>query len=605
MSRIYDELVRLSETPGHFILADAVGARGGDGDGSGATASNSLIADDTPADNTTIPQGQAGSVVTRPVSAAAKAAASPIEDEDDPHRLARINLEKYATHENGATLRRWRDEWYTWKPSRGCYRKITEGELRARITMSIKQEFDRLNIEAQETSTEVPRTKKVTSSLVTNVLNASASMVIVSSNTELMTWISKDGSKSRRNYVSMANGILDLDRALENRPEDDLGDVMIPHTPEWFSTVCLPYAFDPTATCQKWQAFLEKNLEMDPERIKILQEWAGYLLLPDTSEQKFLVLEGEGANGKSVYCAAIAAMIGQDNCSHVPLEIFGDRFSKTQTIGKLVNISADVGELDKVAEGYLKSFTSGDVMFFDRKNMDPINCTPTARLIMACNNRPRFSDRSSGIWRRMLLIPWMVQIATQDRVRNMDKPWWWEQSGELPGIFNWALQGLARLRKQHGFTSSSKSKDALEDYQIETNPARAFLTEHLAQLTPDDIAFLKNHGARDGQKWAVKSQDLYRLYVIWCDTHGYRPLGERVFGKEVRRVFPLASREKGGKTGQRFYYYMNIHFTYENICGHSTQYAVVHKGEVKGEGKSGVVDTETENHQEAIDFGDQ
>jgi putative DNA primase/helicase len=61
------------------------------------------------------------------------------------------------------------------------------------------------------------------------------------------------------------------------------------------------------------------------------------MLLPDTGQQSFLVLEGEGANGKSVYMAGLEAMLGEDNCSHVPLELFGDRFSRTQTLGKLAN----------------------------------------------------------------------------------------------------------------------------------------------------------------------------------------------------------------------------------------------------------------------------
>ena len=64
---------------------------------------------------------------------------------DDPYRLARMNLEKYAARTGGRTIRYWQDGWWIWKPCR--YRMISEGEFGAKLTASIKEEFDRINIE--------------------------------------------------------------------------------------------------------------------------------------------------------------------------------------------------------------------------------------------------------------------------------------------------------------------------------------------------------------------------------------------------------------------------------------------------------------------------
>lgn len=486
-----------------------------------------------------------------PAGHAPASKSSPVEAEDDYHRLARANIENYR-QTSGAVIRYWREEFYTWKPSRGCYRKIGERDFRAKLTAAIKAEFDRLNIIAQREATgdEIPETKRVSTNLVTNVLNATSSLTNVPASVEMMTWLGVDGTKQQRSLVAMANGLIDVDKLLQDADESEC---ILPHTPEWFSTVRLPYAFDAAAKCPRWDAFLERNLELDPERIKLLQEWAGYLLLPDTGQQKFLVLEGEGANGKSVYCAAIAAMLGRENCAHVPLEIFADRFAKTSTLGKLVNICADVGELDKMAEGYLKSFTSGDVMEFGRKFLESVNCAPTARLMLACNNRPRFSDRSSGVWRRMLLVPWRVQIGSEERIANMDKPWWWEQSGELPGIFKWALIGLDRLRQQGRFTESELCKEAIEDYRQEANPARQFLMEHTE---------LGSGG--------TKCHEIYELYAWWSEKTGHRPLGERQFGKEVKRTYPETERKRGGLKSDRYWWYANVRFTVDDIFGKKT-----------------------------------
>lgn len=489
----------------------------------------------------------------------------PNEAEDDPHRLARVNLERFAAHEAGATLRYWRSLFYTWKPSQGRYELIKHDELKARIGNSIKREFDRLNVAALAEREETirqggevgdePEVRKVTKHLVSNVIEATSSTTLLSSAVEPNTWIGS-GLRDRRNYIAMANGILDIDRLLAEKPTDTLAleDVLLPPSPDWFSLVRLPYAFKPESPCPRWARFLERNLEMDPERIKLLQEWAGYLLLPDTGQQRFLMLEGEGGNGKSVFLAAITAMLGRENCSHIPLEQFGDRFAKTQTIGKLANVCADTGEVDKVAEGYLKSFTSGDTMFFDRKGVDGIDCTPTARLMVSCNVRPRLSDRSWGLWRRMIIVPFNVQVGESERVANMDKDWWWEQSGELPGIFLWAVAGLHRLRQQRGFTKSEHCAAAIEDYRTESNPARAFL---------DDFLEVSSDGGH------VKSSQVYGLYKIWAESNGYRPLGERLFGKEVIRVFAGSERRRGGPRTSRYWYYSSLQFSQNDVCGRS------------------------------------
>lgn len=474
---------------------------------------------------------------------------APIEADKDPHRLARVNLERYAQLTGGGTIKFWRDEVYLWKQNR--YRRIGHAEFSSRVNETCKIEFDRINLERQsKRDTELKAVDHVTSHVVNNVIRATASMRTISDSIELGTWLP---DKSRRNWLAMQNGILDIDAIFA-----DSDDYLHSHTADWFSMVCLPYDFVPEAECPKWLAFLDRTLESDPDRIALLQEWAGYLLTPSTDHQKFLILEGEGGNGKSVFLAGIQAMVGLDNCAHVPLESFSDRFSLSTTMGKLLNLSADMGEIDAAAQGRLNSLTSGDVMQFDRKGIPPIECIPTARLMFATNNRPRFSDRSSGVWRRMIVVPWLVKITKEERILGMDKSAWWERSGELPGILWWALQGLDRLRTHGEFTHSALADEAVREYQIETNPAREFLTEF---VEPCEVAMGR-----------VYSSLLYQLYRHWCEQSGYRPLGDRGFFKEVKRVHPVCERKRSDfkdNMGNRVrpYFYDRMRFTVDDICG--------------------------------------
>jgi len=482
------------------------------------------------------------------------------ESDDDPHRLANVYLDPHGWHpRHGLTLRYWQQEWWRWDGT--TYHPVPDSEIKAELTASIKAEFDRLYAAALASPggdrAEKPRVRRVTRTLVNDVRGALQSLTSLSSRIRHGAWLdavdgddssnteSRPAYDSSHKHIAMANGILDVDGLLAGDQEP-----LLPHTPRWFSPVCLPYDFDPHADCPKWKAVLRENLEEDQERIDLLQEWAGYLLLYTTDEQRFLFLEGEGANGKSVYCAGIEAMLGEANTSHVPLETFGNRFSLYSTLGKLANIAAEVGEIDRVAEGFLKSFTAGDRMQFDRKGLAPVEAPPTARLILSANNRPRFADRSSGTWRRMIVMPFRREVPRESRVKGMDKPEWWASSGELPGIFTWAIAGLWRLRRQ-GFTEPKLVAESNEDYRTEVNPARSFLLETCEANSLASIA----------------TKELYGHYKQWCGDNGYRPLSERQFGKEVRRVFPELERRRLGDRESRTWTYAGINYIGERTGG--------------------------------------
>lgn len=462
----------------------------------------------------------------------------PREAEDDPHRLAGLFLEKHK-HADGLTLHFWREAFWRWDGHR--WNQIPPHEIKAELSFFLKREFNALNVEklkGSRYSDAIPCSQKVTSAVVNNTLLALSGLCLLPEKVSQPTWL--EGEHTQRNpheFVPLSNGVLDIRKLLEEKP-----DCLLPTSPSFFSPICLPFAGDVDAECPVWLAFLEKNLEGDEARIQLLQEWFGYCLTPDTGLQKFLILEGDGANGKSVVCAVLTALLGRDNVTHVPLETFGQRFALTGTLGKLANIAAEAAELDKLAEGYLKSFTSGDTMTFDRKNLSPIDAQPTARLVVSTNNRPRFADRSGGLWRRMLLIPFRVQIQPHERVVGMDQVGWWEKSGELPGIFLWAIAGLHQLRQRQRFIDPEMCREAVEDYRMEVNPALAFLKDRVSEAIGQNLP----------------CHDLYRAYKGWCDDNGYRPMANGTFGKEVKRAFPGSERKRGGSRSERHWYYPGL-----------------------------------------------
>jgi P4 family phage/plasmid primase-like protien len=332
-------------------------------------------------------------------------------------------------------------------------------------------------------------------------------------------WLGGRADRPVSGFIAVENGLLDVDALLRGSR-----DALRPHSRNWFSPACLNYCYHPDAACPQWLAFLNEAFEGDLERIALVQEWFGYCITHDTSMQKFLILVGEGADGKTVLVLVLIALVGAENVSHVPLELFGHRFQLTTTLGKLLNAVTEIGDLDKAAEGLLKAFVSADPMFFDRKNLPGVNARPTARNLFSTNNLPRFADRSPGLWRRMIVLPFRRSVPIDRQDRHLIE----KLRVELPGIFNWAIEGLRRLRCQGRFTEPTLSRDALDSYRTESNPARAFLQEC---AVVDSTGF-------------VECAVLYKTHRTWCDEHGYRALNAAQFGHEVRRIFPLVERKK-------------------------------------------------------------
>ena len=109
----------------------------------------------------------------------------------------------------------------------------------------------------------------------------------------------------------------------------------------------------------------------------------------------------------------------------------------------------------------------------------------------------------------------------------MDKEAYWAGSGELPGVLNWALEGLRRLRGNGWrFTRPAACQAALDEHRLESDPARSFLLDHYEM---------------DAGAGPIPSEELYLAYRLWCDRNGHRnPLSNISFGKQIRRQFPGA-----------------------------------------------------------------
>ena len=453
-----------------------------------------------------------------------------VRGEKDSDRIAKQLLEELYTDEEGRlTLRTYQDQFWAYKGKRFAEQSLSH--FRYRIVWNFtRDELEKANRKKIVTGTDdrVPETHQTSEGFVNNVLGslkALSSITLEEDETQEPSfpfWL--DDRKRPGSFTAFENGIIDLEEVVKKGKSK-----ILDHSPSWFSPFVLPYHYNTKAEISEdFVDYLMTVFEEDLERIALAQEFFGYCLLPSNKFQKFLALEGSGANGKSVFCVLLTALVGKDNVSNVGLDRFADRFYLVETVGKLLNIASDTSELDKAAEGAIKQFTSGDRMTFERKNEQPFSWTPTARLVVSWNNRPRFADRTDGLWRRMILLPFNATIPEHKRRPEFSSEDWWIESGHMEGILQWAIEGLRRLEDQGGFTKPEICERLLNQYRLESNPAEAFLRE----------SFTFDPACR------LPVDEVFDQYQGYCREGNYRPTNRANFGAQVRRLFPEVKRSR-------------------------------------------------------------
>ena len=367
----------------------------------------------------------------------------------------------------------------------------------------------------------VPRVSPL---LVSNVVAAVRARCQWPDDTELDSWRTPGQNPP---VLAVANGLLDpVSRALR------------PHTPDWFSTVRLPVRFDKDAPPPtKWLAFLEEVLEGDAERAAVIQEVFGGCLDRTGPGKWFAMLVGAGDNGKSVVLHVLGQVLGRRNCSSVGLgELTGSRFATFQLFGKLANLVGDQGYLELADEGRLKTLTGGDLVTFEQKGRDPFAAVNRAKLVLACNALPTFGDRSEGVWNRLEPVPFTYTVPAGKKDPALLTDGYWAE--ELPGILNWALDGLQRLREARGRFTRSAAGEALKgEHRRDSNPARRFLEE--------------NYEFTGREEDRMPVSELFADYKGWARENGYdKLLTVPKFAKEVDAAFPGVAKSETGREGK-------------------------------------------------------
>ena len=305
-----------------------------------------------------------------------------------------------------------------------------------------------------------------------------------------------------KHWINFKNGMLDV-RTGE----------MHPHNPSYYSINQIPWEYNPEkmkgSYCNS-EAFLE--MALDSEDRKTLFQFIGLAMTTMTSFQNFLVLLGEGGNGKSVLISVVEHLIGRENISSASLQELTQRFTGARLFGKTLNSCADIPAEYISDDSNIKKMTGEDMITREYKGKDANEYIPYAKFLFSANRFPQVNDKSEGFIRRL-------RVIMMDRRPSSPDPFLKEKlKEEIDFWIVHAVEGLGELLEEGKLYESERSKMKRGEIETMNNSVVAFIHKCLVPQ-PDSI---------------ILSSSMFPEYQEFCQYQGLEPLGRNKFLSELK-----------------------------------------------------------------------
>lgn len=411
----------------------------------------------------------------------------------DPVNAAGKLVERIETANGVPIWQRWRGDWYRWRDSHWALMPL---EMLYQWLM--RQTMDAIHLDEkgqdepwEPTSHKLGELEKALGTL----------------------WLNRPEDTEPDKVVACRNGVVDL-------ASSDLE----PHDPRTFNLQALPFEFDPFAECPAWLQFLSDVLPQD--QVPLLQQWFGYAVCGDTSRQKILSLVGQPRSGKGTVARVLTELLGRDQVCAPTIGSLTGPFGLQPLLGRSLAIIGDarwtgVRDIGQAVER-LKGISGEDTISVDRKNRTAWNGRLPTRFMIMSNDQPTFTDASAALAGRMLSIETRQSFVGREDLDLTDR-----LLAELPGILNWALDGLGGLNASGRFVVPASSAELSAELARTSSPVRAWVDAEV-DLAPGHTELMG---------------DLYRAFKTWTEAEGFQHVTTKQgFAKQLRAALgPAAS----------------------------------------------------------------
>jgi putative DNA primase/helicase len=316
------------------------------------------------------------------------------------------------------------------------------------------------------------------------------------------------------------NGIIDL-RTGE----------LLPHDPSLLYTRCVQASYNPDGTYPLWSRFLERVQPAQDVR-DYLQRFAGYCFTGEC-DQAAAFFVGNGKNGKTTFTETLARLLGDYAVTISAESLLVQRGRQKNydlaSVEKARMVRAKEIRNGTLSSDILKDLVDTGTFHIERKYQNPYDIERTHSLVIYGNAFPRITDMTDGIWRRLHVVKWDVQIPESEQIVNLDKVL---IEKEADGILSWAVEG------------------AVAWYKGGLQPPQSIIaaTQNERREADTVMAFIESCCVMNEMSMTVAGE-LYEMYQAWADE----PVGKREFAKRVVSLVGSAVTKRVAGSSKRCY----------------------------------------------------
>ena len=318
--------------------------------------------------------------------------------------------------------------------------------------------------------------------------------------------------KKQKFNVKLRNGVIVEDNVVE------------------FDCGFTPFYLDVTYNSEAYDENVDKFINFiccnRADMRQVIEEILGHILMVDKFPHKIFFLTGSGANGKSTFVEMLTKWTGELS-SHVDIANFDDGTSLTSLIGKIVNVADDVDAIYLEKSKNLKTMASGNTVGARAIYSQPITLKNTATLIFTANEPPVFKDKSDGIGRRLLIIPFENKV--KERIYNLDELLSTDNAKSY--LLNLALKGAKRIYDNKLELSTSETiTGATKQYYLDNDSVLAYL---------NDYPSINNNPV----------SSIYEAYEEYCEESNLKAISRAKFTRRLKSLgYDIEVKKMLGKT---------------------------------------------------------
>lgn len=311
--------------------------------------------------------------------------------------------------------------------------------------------------------------------------------------------------------IACKNGIINLIN----------GELTQPNKTE-INTIYIDYNYNPDPEYSpRIDEFMKQVTNGDVLKMNFLYQVAGYCLLKKNVFEKFFIFQGEGGTGKSTFMNIIAKMCGDANTSSIGLAEFDKDYYLAQLISKLVNIDDDVVD-GKTLEntGRFKSIISGNCISVRQIYQPVIKFIPYVTCIFSCNKLPRIMDKTSGLYRRIILVELNTKVKKPDPLFMLKLT-----EKDMEYFLFKAVEGIKQALEEGHFRINLSEQDLLRKFRCRQSPLNEWLFEQ--GMTLGDIV-------------GKRCMAMYTIYTEWARNNGYtKPMAMYSFKEDICSLYDV------------------------------------------------------------------